>query len=140
MIISFLKVQHKREATVAAALRRIDFIGNAILTASVTSILLSLTYGGTVYAWSSWRSIVPLILGLSGLIGFQVFESSKYCLDPTLPIRIFQNRTTSIALALTFIHGIILYWTIYFLPLYFQSVRQVSPLRSSSSSSLLWWF
>lgn len=74
LVIAFLQVSHDKESTVKEKLKRIDYIGNAIFIPSVVSILLALTYGGTVYPWSSWRVIFPLALGFVGLGGFAVFE------------------------------------------------------------------
>ncbi|KAI7968798.1 hypothetical protein EIK77_002794 [Talaromyces pinophilus] len=41
------------------SLKRVDFSGNALLAASITSILLALTWGGGEQRWSSWRTILP---------------------------------------------------------------------------------
>ncbi|KHN94125.1 multidrug resistance protein Fnx1 [Metarhizium album ARSEF 1941] len=51
------------------SLKRVDLGGNALLVASVASVLVALTWGGVKYLWSSWRTMVPLILGLAGLGG-----------------------------------------------------------------------
>ncbi|KAL3429290.1 multidrug resistance protein Fnx1 [Aspergillus tetrazonus] len=61
LIIPFLKVNYKKDS-IRNMLRRVDFLGYALLVASVLSIHLALTWGGTVHAWSSWRTLVPLIL------------------------------------------------------------------------------
>lgn len=55
-------------------LKRVDYLGNTILILAVTSVLLAPTWGGTVHAWSSWRTIVPLVLGMAGLAEFLVYK------------------------------------------------------------------
>ncbi|PNY25478.1 Major Facilitator Superfamily protein [Tolypocladium capitatum] len=130
LLLLFLNVQHDRETTIMAKLRRIDFVGNLILIASVASILLALTWAGTTRPWSSWNTLVPLILGFLGLIGFMFFEGSKWCPEPTTPMHLFSNRTAASTYLLSFLHGLILYWASLFLPVYFQAVLEDSPEKS----------
>jgi hypothetical protein len=111
-------------------MKRIDWIGNLILIPSLVSILLALTDAGTKSPWSSFRIIVPLVLGFVGLIAFQIYESSPFCIEPTVPTRLFNNRTSLTAYILTFIHIVTSIWIIYFLPVYFQSVLGSTPSRS----------
>ena len=42
--------------------------GNAIFIASVISVLLGIVQGGVQYPWDSWRTILPLVLGMIGLM------------------------------------------------------------------------
>ncbi|TGO59529.1 hypothetical protein BOTNAR_0160g00050 [Botryotinia narcissicola] len=84
-------------------------MGNCVLVASTVSILIALTWAGSLYAWSSLKVIVPLILG---------------------PRRLFANRTAIIIYIKTFIIYILNYWIFSFLPLYFQAVSLSSPTRS----------
>ncbi|KAB8223176.1 major facilitator superfamily domain-containing protein [Aspergillus novoparasiticus] len=98
-------------STVTAKLKRVDFAGNAILITSVISILLALTWAGTTHPWESWRTI-SLVSGTHN------------------PFRLFANRTAALTYILSFLHGIILYWASFFLPVYFQSVLEATPEKS----------
>lgn len=122
-----LKVRYKRDAT-RNALKRVDFGGNALLVASVVAVLLALTWGGTDFPWSSWRTLVPLILGFAGLILFLGIQTRVP--EPTMPPRLFSNRTSIGSYGLTFVHSILSYWMTYFLPLYFQAVLEADPVTS----------
>ena len=130
LIAVFLQVNHGRTGNVCHQLAQIDFVGNAILTASISSILLALSWAGSAYPWSSWRVIFTLGLGFFGLACFLFFESSNWCREPTMPLRLFQNQTSAIAYLQTFLHGVLLYWVIYFLPVYFQAALRASPQQS----------
>lgn len=125
----FLKLGHQR-STWRQIVRRIDWIGNALFLTSITSILLGLTFGGVVAPWSSYRVIVPLVLGGLGWIAFHVFEASRWCHEPSVPSQLFTNRTSLVGFFHAFNGAILLQWTIYFLPIYFQGVKSVSPLTS----------
>ncbi|KAJ5478331.1 hypothetical protein N7530_003840 [Penicillium desertorum] len=130
LMLLFLHVNYDRQSTVTAKLKRVDFAGNAILITSVISILLALTWAGTTHPWKSWRTIVPLLLGFAGMVAFLVYQGSRWCLEPTMPLRLFANRTAAITYVLSFLHGIILYWVSLFLPVYFQSILEATPEKS----------
>ncbi len=130
LLVLFLQVGYKKESTVMEKIKRIDWIGNILFVASVVAILIGITWGGSVYPWSSFRVIVPLVLGFVGLIVFELFERCKFCVEPVMPPQIFGNRTSLTAMVLTFIHSLLSMWVIYFLPVYFQAVLRSSPARS----------
>ena len=130
LIVPFLNLNYKREGTIADRLKRVDWIGNALLTAAVTAILLALAWAGTKHPWGSWRTLVPLILGILGLVGFVGIQWSGYVAEPTTPPKLFSNRTSIAVFIMAFVHGLLLLWVIYFLPIYFQSVLLSSPTRS----------
>ncbi|KUJ12567.1 major facilitator superfamily protein [Mollisia scopiformis] len=116
LVVAFLKVSHNRSGSVWKQLARIDYFGNLFLMGAVTSILLALAGAGVSRPWSSWHTLVPLLLGLVALPLFVLFEASSLCLLPTVPLRLFSNRTSALAFLLTFLHGVMLYWGSYFLP------------------------
>ena len=109
-----------------------DWIGNALVMSGTVSMLVALTQAGTRYPWGSWQTLVPLLLGLLGLILFGIWESRNFS-EGTLelmPARLFHHRTSQIAIINTFIHWMLVYWGLYFLPLYFQAVFLYSAQRT----------
>ncbi|KAL6899910.1 MFS general substrate transporter [Trichoderma evansii] len=131
ILFVFLRVKYERDLSWSARFRRIDISGNAIFVAAIVSALIALTWGGTIYSWSTHHIIVPLVLGLVGVLLFAAFEwTPQLCPEPSFPREIVSNRTSAAALILTFIHAIVAYWVYYFLPIYFQAVKGLSPLRS----------
>lgn len=130
VLLSFsLRLKHERTLSLPERLSRIDFTGNAIFIASLVSILIAITWGGTVYDWSQYQVIVPLVLGFVGVGLFLAYEWTL-AKHPSFPHAVFLNRTSATVLVITFIHTILTYWAFYFLPIYFQSVRRESPLYS----------
>jgi MFS family permease len=115
-------------------LARIDYMGNVLLMGAVTSILIALSRLGPSIPWRSWQTLVPLLVGSSFLPVYVLFEASPFCLQPTTPLRLFSNKTSALAFVLTFLHGIVLYWSSYFLPVYFQAVLEASPQQSGINS------
>lgn len=110
--------------------KRIDYIGNALLMTSIVSILLALTWGGTAWPWSNWRIIICLVLGFVGMILFHVYEAGAWCKEPMMPPHIFNNRTSFAALVVSFIHNMLTFWVVYFVPVYFQSVKLSTSTRA----------
>ncbi|KAK2611683.1 hypothetical protein N8I77_005012 [Diaporthe amygdali] len=131
MQLLFLKVVYVRRSTFLARIRQVDWVGNVLLSGSVVSILIALSWADTRYPWGSWHILVPLILGFAGLVGFHLFELSPWCPAlPAIPPRMWSNRTSTVGLVLSFLQSMLIYWRTYFLPLYFQAVLLTSPSRS----------
>lgn len=133
LLILFLRVNYDRSTSLQTRLKRIDYVGNAILIGAVTSVLIALSWAGTRYPWSDFHILVPLILGIAGLVLFHVYEMAPWVVQPTLPEQIFKKRTPAAALVIAFINFMLLFWAIYFLPVYFQAV-----LGASSTQSGVW--
>lgn len=82
-----------------------------------------------MYPWSSWHTLVPLILGAAGIVGWLVWE--YYVPDsPIVPLSIIGNRTAAAAFTGTLIMGIVQFGLLYYLPLYYQVSKGYSPLIS----------
>jgi len=126
----FLNTKHTRSPTWTHAVARIDFLGNTIFIASIVAVLLGLIMGGQVFPWSSWRIIVPIVLGFFGVGIFVFYETTRWCKEPTIPLELFQNRTSAIAYGLTFLSAMLLQWASYYLPIYFQGVKLSTPISS----------
>ncbi|KAI1275622.1 MFS general substrate transporter [Xylaria sp. FL0933] len=126
----FLNVRYNKTLMLWAKLRRIDVLGNIFLIGGTVAILYAIAYVGTRYAWSSWRTLVPLILGLVGLGVFTVLQYASVAIEPVMPARLFNNRTSCLVAITTFINSALLYWMIFFLPVYFQAVKGYGPERT----------
>lgn len=126
-----LNTKYSRSPSWTHALLRIDYVGNAIFIAAVVSLLLGVIMGGQdAHAWSTWRVILPIALGVLGLVAAVLYEMTPACKEPTIPLQLFQNRTSSIAFILTFCSGMLLQWTTYFFPIFFQGIQLATPTQS----------
>ncbi|MCJ1381293.1 hypothetical protein MMC17_004403 [Xylographa soralifera] len=126
MIILFLNLGFKR-GKIMAQLARVDWVGLFIFIASTTSFMIPMTWGGVMYAWSSWQTLLPLILGGAGLVGFVLYEN-YIAAEPLLRLSIFGNWTARVTYLQTVIHGMILWSIVYFLPLYYEAVKGYTPI------------
>ena len=124
----FLRL-NKRPGTIRSKLGSIDWVGAVLLTSSVTSFLAPVSWGGVIFPWSSWHTLVPLILGVCGTGAFILYEN--YFVTSTnslIPLRIFKQRTAMVTYFGTVIHGIILWCLLYYLPLYYEAVKDYTPI------------
>lgn len=82
-----------------------------------------------MYAWDSWRTLVPLIIGGVGLIvtGFYEYYVAA---DPIIPPTIFQNRTAIVSFIGSVLQGLVLWCALYYMPLYYEAVKEYSPIIS----------
>ena len=66
IIIFFIRTPYTPTQSTRDGLRNIDWLGSVLFVASITSFLIPLSWGGTMYAWTSWHTTIPLTLGLLG--------------------------------------------------------------------------
>ncbi|TGJ80886.1 hypothetical protein E0Z10_g7884 [Xylaria hypoxylon] len=119
-----------RSIGIGRKLRRIDYGGNVLFITGVTLILVALAFGGTVWPWTSYSTLVSLFAGFFIVVIFLFYEESNYCKEPTLPLRLFRNRTSATAYAITFLHSLLTLEILYFLPVYFQAIKLSNPTQS----------
>ena len=108
-------------------LRSVDWIGSFLFIASTTSFLLGLTWGGVLRPWGSYQTLVPLVLGAVGCLGFALYEAFLAS-NPIIPLVLFRNRTTVVSYVGTVITGLVLWCILYYMPLYFEAVKGYRPV------------
>ncbi|KAK7729477.1 hypothetical protein SLS57_001962 [Botryosphaeria dothidea] len=126
LIIFFMKL-HFRTSSLMHKLLRIDWPGVVVFVAATTGFLIPITWGGVMYEWSSWRTLVPLILCGVALVAFIVYED-RYAANPLIQTRVFKNRTAASTFAQTVLHGLVLWSELYYAPLYYEAVKGYSPI------------
>ncbi|KAJ8104534.1 hypothetical protein ONZ43_g7802 [Nemania bipapillata] len=110
----------------------LDWIGMALFTAGCTIFVLSLSWADSLYPWASWRTLFPFILGAVLLATFAIYEGRPLAsAAPVMPHRIFRSRTASLTLFGGFIHGIMLFPLLLYLPLFYQAISRESQIESA---------
>lgn len=115
-------------AVVAASLRLprtrkevdLDWLGAALLTVGVGSLLVAASIGGDTVDWASAEIAALVALGLMATVAFVVHEFRAA--DPILPMRLFRNDIFAVGSALAFFTGAALMSSNIFLPLFLQVV------------------
>lgn len=82
-----------------------------------------------MYDWSSWRTLVPLLLGAAGLLIFIIYSVYISKL-PLITRTLFNTPTAIVAYIGTFVQGLIVWALLYYMPLYFEVAKNYSPINS----------
>ena len=106
----------------------VDILGIITLVGALAPGLLALTWGGTIYPWTS-----PVILGMIAfsaimLAAFIIVERSAA--DPLLPFGLFRESIFTLGSAGLFIMAVGMFGVIGFLPLFLQAVMGMSATNS----------
>ncbi|KUI64015.1 hypothetical protein VM1G_10798 [Cytospora mali] len=110
---------------------RLDWLGSIMFAIGATAFTLPLSWADNIYPWQSWRTIVPLIIGVLVLITLGFYEAKPEA--PLFPHRIFESRTSVMTLITGTMHGLLIYPATTYVPLFFQAVKLQTPLHSAVS-------
>ncbi|PMD52337.1 MFS general substrate transporter [Hyaloscypha bicolor E] len=128
LVISFLRIDEKPK-DFRHTIEDIDWFGAFLFVSSLTSFLVPISWGGISYSWNNVRTLVPLILGLLGLVGWCFFEQ-LLATKPMVRLGVLGNRTAAVTYFGILIHGMASFISIYYLPLYFQTALNFSPIKA----------
>ncbi|TDJ23844.1 MAG: DHA2 family efflux MFS transporter permease subunit [Gammaproteobacteria bacterium] len=101
-----------------------DWIGGALLTLFLTSVLMTLS-DGQRQGWDSDYIAVSGFLALSSAIAFLFWEVRTG--HPMIDLRLFANPAFLAAAIVTFVVGAGLYGSTYLLPLFLQTIQGLIP-------------
>jgi EmrB/QacA subfamily drug resistance transporter len=112
---------HKKE-------HAIDYTGAGLLTCGTVSLLLLLSWGGSIYPWLS-PIIIALAAAASLFYGLLV-RLEHHAREPILPPHLFSNRVFTVSVSVIGLNAMALFGSLVFLPLFFQVVLGASPSRA----------
>ncbi|KAF4195920.1 hypothetical protein CNMCM8694_005662 [Aspergillus lentulus] len=132
-VVLFFCLDHVRErqAGISSGLRQVDWLGTLAVTGLTTMSLLGLNIGGVYSSWKSAKVICLLVFGGFTMATFVIYEAKIISEEKALiPMRILRRLSNNASLLVCFMHGSVNVSSWYFLPLYFQSSRSLTPLQS----------
>ncbi|KAH8680444.1 major facilitator superfamily protein [Ilyonectria robusta] len=131
LLIAFLRVKYDRSQTWATKFWSLDWLGNSLFIGGTVPVLIALGWAGGQHPWSSYQVLVPLIVGLTTMGAFVAIQgNARLTPNPIMPLHLFGNPISPIVFLLTFLHGIVTMWALYFLPVYFQGVLAVDAYKA----------
>ncbi|KAG2188165.1 hypothetical protein INT44_000916 [Umbelopsis vinacea] len=119
----------KKNASIRAQLKRIDYAGTVVILIMATLILLGLNMGGIQYPWDSAPVLACLIVGFV-FVGLFVLVEHKYAKEPIVPLRLFRKRTVVFVCIMQFFFGFAFNAVVIELPLFLQAARADSAMMS----------
>lgn len=127
--------QSSTNATVGRAVRLFDLWGVTALGIGKVLVTLAIQWAIQDETWKSPQVLTTLVSGVVALVGFFPVELSAK--SPVVPLGFLKHRTRLGAYVAVFFHSIAFSGLNYWLPLYFQAVRQQT--SSESGLSMLPW-
>ncbi|KAI1848571.1 hypothetical protein JX265_011575 [Neoarthrinium moseri] len=128
-----------KTATLKEKLARVDWLGGILFMCSATSFLIGVSWGGIQYDWNSAQTIAPIVLGALGMI-MTVFYENHFARDPYLRKSLWQdwriegsdklNWSAIVTYINGCLQGLAMFGFLYYVPLYFLSVKGQSPLEA----------
>ncbi|WP_415855902.1 MFS transporter, partial [Sinomonas sp. G460-2] len=124
VIQATLKLKHVRRPA------KIDWLGTILLTASVSTLLIWVSFAGQpdYYDWWSWQSAAMVGGSLVGIILLIIVESLVS--QPIIPLKIIANRTTALSIIASSAVGVSMYASTSFIGQYFQVARGATPTEA----------
>lgn len=85
--------------------RHIDWLGSFFFTSSMVCFLMGLSWGGTLYNWNNYRTLLPLCLGAVGIVCTILWEcyGARW---PFLPLSVLKSRASIAVYLSSLIQGI----------------------------------
>ena len=127
-IAAFIVVSRNLQLPRSRQEHRIDYLGAALLVATVVPVLL-LAEKGREWGWTSGLSLSLTAIAVLSFIAFIPRERSVGE-DAILPLRIFRDRVFSVTSGVGFLVGMAMFGGLVLMPLYLQIVKQESPTRA----------
>ncbi|EHQ89636.1 MDR family MFS transporter [Desulfosporosinus youngiae] len=130
IIAIFLVFSFLHETALEKTKKSIDYLGTALFTISMGSLLFALISGGQFYAWSSVEIISLFIVALVFLLAFLIVETKAK--EPMLPLSLFKIPVIAVSNAVGFVASGVLIGVNVYLPVWIQSLLG----HSATSSGL----
>lgn len=132
IILLFFKTPSKakpKSATFREKLLQMDPLGVILVMGAVISYILALHYGGQTYAWNS-SQVVGLLVGF--IVLSAAFAAWEWCQEnkAMVPFRLAGDRVYLVSSVFGFFFSGAYFLIIYYLPIYFQVIDNVSPAMS----------
>jgi MFS family permease len=118
-----------KQATLKEKIIQMDLTGTALVMGAIISFILAMEKGGQTEAWDS-SVVIGLIVG-SVLMTIAFIALELYLGDTGMvPPRLIKQRSVWVGAWFQFFFGGAYFLTLYYLPIYFQSVDGASPINS----------
>ena len=127
-LLFFLRIESPKTPFLEG-LRSVDWLGTFMIIGGTLMFLFGLEFGGINYPWDSATVICLIVFGVfTWVLAFLAeWKLAKY---PIIPPRLFNEWYNVLVLLVCFCHGCVFISGTYYLPLYFQTVLQASPILS----------
>lgn len=107
---------------------KIDYLGAALLSLALASLVLVTSLGGRSFGWGSPQALAMMALAAAAFAAFFVVETRAS--EPVLPLSLFSSNVFNVTSAIGFVAGAMMFGTLTFIPVYLQIAKGTSPTQS----------
>lgn len=135
-IVTLILIYHPPEdiskehgQSIIQKVKQLDLVGFALFVPSIIMAMLAMEWGGGRYAWNS-ATIIGLLVGFAAEMIVLVLWEIRTGDQAMIPFSLLRDQTVifSILFAFFFMGSFVI--PVYFLPEWFQIVKDASPVRS----------
>ncbi|MFB7497433.1 MFS transporter [Streptomyces sp. NPDC056161] len=127
-IIALIVLQRTLNLPVVKRDVKVDGGGAFFIAASVSLLLIWVTFAGTKYAWLSWQTYT--MVGGAIVLGALFLVTEARASQPIIPLRLFRNPTITLASLASMFVGVAMFTGTVFFSQFFQLARDKSPTMS----------
>ncbi|MCX4526714.1 MULTISPECIES: MDR family MFS transporter [unclassified Streptomyces] len=127
-IIALIVLQRTLHLPVVRRDVKVDWLGAFLISGAVSLLLIWVTQAGDSYEWISWQTWA--MTGGAVALGLLFVLVESRASDPIIPLRLFRNKTISLASAASLFVGIAMFSGTVFFSQFFQLARDESPTMS----------
>ncbi|MFF8968641.1 MFS transporter [Streptomyces sp. NPDC014995] len=127
-VIALIVLQKTLHLPVVKRDVKVDWAGAFFVSASVSLLLVWVTFAGDKYDWLSWQTYAMVAGSVVLALVFVLVESRAT--EPIIPLRLFRNRTITLSSIASMFVGVAMFSGTVFFAQYFQLARDKSPTMS----------
>ncbi|MFD0375217.1 MDR family MFS transporter [Streptomyces sp. NPDC127112] len=127
-VIALIVLQRTLHLPVVRRDVKVDWLGAFLISGAVSLLLIWVTQAGDSYDWISWTTLA--MTGGAVALGLLFLLVESRASDPIIPLRLFRNKTISLASAASLFVGVAMFSGTVFFSQYFQLARGESPTMS----------
>lgn len=127
-VIALIVLQRTLHLPVVRRDVKVDWLGAFLISGAVSLLLIWVTQAGDSYAWISWQTWA--MTGGAVALGLLFVLVESRASDPIIPLRLFRNKTITLASAASLFVGIAMFSGTVFFSQFFQLARGESPTMS----------
>ena len=132
-IAAFLLLQKTLHLPVVKRPVHIDYLGATLLVGGVSTLLVWVSLAGNQFAWASTTTALLVAVGVA-LVVAAVYVEARVAVEPVIPLRLFRDRTTTLATIASVMIGVAMFGSTVYLSQYFQTARGMSPTEAGLMS------
>lgn len=131
--VAFVVLQKTLHLPVVRREVKIDYLGAFLIMSGVSLLLVWVSLAGNQFAWGSGVSIALIAAGLA-VLGLAVYVEAAVAPEPIIPLRLFRDRTTTLATLASVLIGVAMFGATVYLSQYFQLARGMTPTHAGLMS------